>query len=36
MTLDRDIRVTPDQIRVAELALRDEVKKRTRSTREEL
>lgn len=31
MTLDRDIRFTPEQITVAQYALRDEVRKRTRS-----
>jgi hypothetical protein len=31
MTLDRDIRVSPEQIRVAKFALRDEIKRRTRS-----
>ena len=31
MTLDRDIRFTPWQIAVTQTALRDEIKKRTRS-----
>lgn len=31
MTLDRDIRFSPDMIRVTQFALRDEIKRRTRS-----